>query len=174
MRIRKPLGQILFREVQQFRQTWLWLLLVFACLVSLLPIVDLNLTATQQETPLPQWLIPFILSIHVINMGCFYYTRLETVLTTEGIYYRWAPWLGKYRFLPKTAIREVQILKYPYFKFGYHKRKGFGYVHNTGGNKGFRITLDDNKMFYLGTQKINTIDSIFNKDYSKVYRHTTY
>lgn len=172
MRVKKPSGQILFREVQQFRQTWLWLLLVFAGLASLLPVMLLTLTSAQQETPLPQWIIPFILGIQVINMGCFYYTRLETVLTTRGIYYRWAPWFGTYRFLPKTAVREIRILKYPYFKFGYHKRKGFGYVHNIDGNKGFRITLTDNKMFYLGTQKINTADSIFNKEYSNTYRRT--
>ena len=172
MHVKKPSGQILFREVQQFRQTWLWLLLAFAGLASLLPAVMLMMTSSQQQTPLPGWLIPLVIGIQVIIMACFYYTRFETVLTTEGIYYRWAPWFGKYRFLPRTAVREVQILKYPYFKFGYHKRKGFGYVLHIDGDKVFRITLADNKMFYLGTQKINTIDSILNKNYSSVYRHT--
>ena len=174
MRVKKPSGQILFREVQEFRQTWLWLLLAFAGLASLLPAVMLIQTPTQQETPLPAWCIPLIFSIQVINMGCFYYTRFETVLTTEGIYYRWTPWFRKYRFLPKASVKEVQTLKYPYFKFGSHKRKGFGYVHHVNGNKGFRITLADNKMFYLGTQKINTVDSILNKDYSKIYRRTAH
>jgi len=170
MRVKKPSGQILFREAQQFRQTWLWVLLIFAGFASILPVLILTLTAVPQETPLPAWFIPIVLGIQVINMGCFYYTRLETVLTTEGIYYRWAPWFGKYRFLPKSSINDIRILKYPYFKFGYHKRKGFGHVHNTNGSKGFRVTLTDNKMFYLGTQKINTVASILDKDYSTVYQ----
>lgn len=172
MSVKKPSGQILFREVQQFRQTWLWLLLAFAALAALLPAVMLTVAPTQQQTPLPGWLIPVVLGVQVINICCFYYTRFETVLTTEGIYYRWTPWFSRYRFLPRAAVREVQILDYPYFKLGYHKRKGFGHVHHIDGNKGFRIKLTDNKMFYLGTQKINTVDSILNKDYSNVYRHT--
>lgn len=172
MRVKKPSGQVLFRETQQFRQLWLWVLLFFAGVIALLPVVILTRIPALQQTPLPVWLIPLVLSIQVINMACFYYAQLETVITTEGIYYRWSPWFKKFRFLPKNSIRHIQILKYPYLKFGYHKRKGFGYVHRVDGNKGFRITLADNKMFYVGTQKINTADSIFNKDYSNIYRHT--
>lgn len=166
MRVKKPSGQILFREVQQFRQAWLWVLLIVSSMFCILPSVMLVLTALAQKTPAPVWLIPVVVSLPLINMVCFYCTRLETIITTEGIYYRWAPWFGKYRMLAKTQIRSVEVVGYPYFKFGYHKRKGYGYVHNTGGNKGFRVTMIDDKMFYFGTQKINTITNLFDKDYA--------
>lgn len=173
MRIKQPSGEILFRETQHFRQTWLWVLLISSGIISLLPVVVVSIDTISQETPTPVWAIPLILGIHLINLGCFYFTRLETIITTAGIYYRWAPWFGKYRFLDKTGIRDVRVLKYPYFKYGYHRRKGFGNVHNTNGNKGFRITLSNGKMFYLGSQKINTVTNVLDKNYADVYQYSS-
>ncbi|MFT3747530.1 MAG: hypothetical protein QM768_04410 [Agriterribacter sp.] len=173
MRVKQPSGEILFRETQYFRQTWIWVLLISSALISLAPVVILSITTASQQTPAPVWTIPLILGINLINLGCFYFTRLETIITTEGIYYRWIPWFSKYRFLSKISIREVKVLKYPYLKYGYHKRKGFGAVHNTGGNKGFRVALKNGKMFYLGSQKINTVTNILDKNYAEVYRYSS-
>lgn len=173
MRVKHPSGEILFREVQYFRQTWLWVVLIGASIIAVLPVVILSLSPEKQQTPVPMWTVPLILGIQAINMACFYYSRLETIITTDGILYRWAPWFGKYRLLSKTDIRDIRMLKYPYFKYGYHKRKGFGNVHNTSGSKGFRVTLNNNRMFYFGSQKINTVINVLDKNYADVYQYSS-
>ncbi|MBX2923383.1 MAG: hypothetical protein KF746_14370 [Chitinophagaceae bacterium] len=173
MRVKKTSGEILFREAQYFRQTWLWVLLISSGLVPLLLVIVLSMDTKSQETPAPVWIVPLVAGIQLINAGCFYFTKLETIITTAGIYYRWAPWFGKYRFLDKTSIRNVQVLKYPYFKYGYHRRKGFGNVHNTNGDKGFRVTLRNGKMFFLGSQKINTVTNVLDKNYADVYQYSS-
>lgn len=173
MRVKHPSGEILFRELQYFRQTWLWVVLIAASIIPILPIIILSYSSETQRTPIPMWSIPLILGIQLINMACFYYSRLETIITTEGIFYRWTPWFGKYRLLRKPNICDIRILKYPYFKYGYHIRKGFGNVHNTSGNKGFRVTLNNNKMFYFGSQKINTVVNILDKNYADVYQYSS-
>ncbi|MFT3948043.1 MAG: hypothetical protein QM763_13820 [Agriterribacter sp.] len=169
MRVKQPSGEILFRETQYFRQTWIWVLLICGSLTALIPVIVISISDKSNS---PLWAIPFVLAFQLINLSCFYFTRLETVISTEGIYYRWLPWFKKYRFLDKKNITEIQVLKYPYLQYGYHRKKGFGAVHNISGNKGFRITLNNKSMFYLGSQKINTVTNILDKNYAEVYRYS--
>lgn len=170
MRVEQPSGEILIRENQYFRQTWIWALLICGSLTGSIPIVVAAIADKAKENI---WVAPFIIGIQIIMLASFYYTRLETIISTDGIYYRWMPWFKKYRFINKKEIKEVKVLKYPYLQYGYHTRKGFGAVHNVSGNKGFRITLGNNKMFYVGSQKINTVINVLDKHYADVYQYSS-
>lgn len=154
MKVWKPTGKILFREAQQFRQVWLWAIMISGsviplALVSVLLPQDKNIS--WQEAFLT---IALIAGISCINMTAFYITKLETVVTEDGIFYRWRPYRKRYTRLSWEQIDKITVKKYPYLKYGYHSNRDFGKVHTIDGNRGILFELVDGKRVYIGTQKL--------------------
>lgn len=154
MKVTKPPGKVMFREEQQFRQLWLWALLIAG---SLLPLVLTSVFA---------WRDPRLSALEsigimalgallpVVNLVIFRVTKLETVVTSEGLFYRWRPYFGKFTMLHWQEIDAVTVRRYPYLKYGYHTNREYGKVHNIDGNKGVQFELVNGKRVYIGTQKL--------------------
>lgn len=157
MKVLKPTGKILFREVQQFRQVWLWAILISGALVPLGIVLAVMLQDKKTELWQKLLVITIVLGTFAINATIFYVTRLETVVTDEGVFYRWWPFMKKYRMLGWQEITTTTVRKYPYFKYGYHITREYGKVHNTDGNKGIQFVLSNGKKVYIGTQKLNVL-----------------
>lgn len=157
MKVQKPTGKILFREEQQFRQVWLWAILISSALIPLGIVVALLLQDKQTDMWEKLLAIGIVLSTFSIIVIAFYFVRLETVVTDEGVFYRWWPLLKKYRMLPWQDIASVIVREYPYFNYGYHLTRAYGKVHNTGGNKGVQFVLQHGKKVYIGTQKLQVL-----------------
>jgi hypothetical protein len=153
----KPTGKILFREVQQYRQAWLWVLLIGCSMVAIL--MPLMLIPAEKDMSGMNKLLMILVAVGIplTNLAAFYFTGLETVVTNEGIFYRWRPYFRKYSVLRWSAIKEVSSRKYPYFQYGYHRRSGYGRVHNINGDKGIQLVLGNSQMIYLGSQRIDAL-----------------
>lgn len=157
MKVQKPTGKIVFKEVQQFRQVWLWAIIICGTLV---PVVLVSVLLPQdksisiQDTILT---IALVMCISGINIVVLYITKLETVVTEEGVFYRWWPFRKKYSQLPWAQISTITVKKYPYLKYGYHTNRDYGKVHNIDGNRGILFELADGKRVYIGTQKLTAL-----------------
>jgi hypothetical protein len=99
-------------------------------------------------------IIVLIAFISGINIAALYFIKFETIVSDEGIYFRWWPLMKKYIVLKWKDVSAVKIKKYPYLKYGYHIRPNYGRVHNVDGNKGALFTLTNGKHYYIGTQKL--------------------
>jgi hypothetical protein len=150
---------IQFSEVQQFRQAWLWYLLVSSSLVSLLPVIVIASTGNE-----PLWeglaAIGAILLITGINLSAFYITRLEISMNDEGIAYRWWPFFRRHTTINWKDVEFVSMHKYSAMQFGAHRHKELGRVHNVDGNQGYRVVLHNGKKYYFGTQKRNSVEPV--------------
>lgn len=154
MKVQKPTGKILFKEAQQFRQVWLWAIIISG---SLIPLVLVSVLLPQDKNI--SWkeaslTIALIACISSINIIAFYLTKLETVVTEDGIFYRWRPYRKRYSQLSWDQIGTITVKKYPYLKYGYHTNRDFGKVHTIDGNRGILFELADGKRVYIGTQKL--------------------
>ena len=158
--------QILFSEVQRFRQGWLWVLLITSSVVS---IVLFTVTMIEEKKPLQEVLLfgSLIFFITLINIGAFYFVRFETYVTTQGINYRWWPFFQKFSTINWNDIGQAAVRNYPYFKIGYHRRKGFGNVHNVAGGKGVQLTLKNGNKIFIGSQKILAFHHSIEKSINK-------
>jgi hypothetical protein len=88
MRVAKPTGKILFRETQRFRQPWLWLVLFGSALATVLPLI---VSFKDNDGPggaamLGPGLI--VICIIVANFTGFYITKLDTVISSDGLYFK--------------------------------------------------------------------------------------
>jgi len=136
----------LYREVQNFRQKWLWTLLILTGLVSIYfpfktqMIVEAVILAV----------------IYSVFLAAFYSIRLETHIDENGIFYRFWPFHLKERKIDYEDIKEFQAGHYsPLREFG-----GWGLRWRPGkvafsvsGNECACIEREKGRKIILGTQK---------------------
>ncbi len=170
-KITKPMSgyldqNILFKEVQQFRQKWLMLLLLAAMLV---PVCILVVTAYKQPEESSKLFLSLlaVLVIEIPIFFLFYYSKLETIVVPEGLGYRWWPLQGKYRMIFKEDILDIWLRRSPAFTYGYHWLPGYGWVNNIRGRKGIQIKLKSGKRIYLGSQRIDELRTALEKVLNK-------
>jgi hypothetical protein len=151
-----------FQEVQQFRQQWLWYLLISSSIISLLPLLVFMFAG---EMPLIEGALALaiVLAVTLINIAAFYYIRLEIKITDEGIAYRWWPVFRKYSLINWDDIDHVTIRKYSRFQFGFHISRDYGRVHNVDGNMGFQVILRTGKKYFFGTQKKLSVETVLSQ-----------
>lgn len=154
---------ILFQERQQFRHYWT--LLVYIPLLSLLALFAFGIyqqTVQHQpfgDNPAPTpVLVGFSLFI-LLLIALFYFSALETIVTSEGIGFRWSPFQTKWKFYPWNSIQKVEIYRYGFVGYGIRLTRQ-GVLHNVSGNNAVKITLTDKRSFSIGTQQKETLEKI--------------
>lgn len=131
----------LFREVQRFRQPWIWVLLGGIALLMLV-------------------LGPILwggLAIVVGVAGLIYSLRLQTEVRTDGIYFRMWPLHWSFRRISWSEIERYESEQYsPLREFG-----GWGIrwapgklAYNVSGNLGVWIERKNRRAILIGSQHV--------------------
>ncbi|MGN6418788.1 MAG: hypothetical protein ACTHMC_14935 [Pseudobacter sp.] len=154
MRVEKPAGKILFKEEQQFRQWWFWLIII-GVFVLILAGIFVGLNAGERRNPKHERLM-FVLSLLVPlgNLLVFYMLRLDTVITDEGIYYRWAPFRKAYKEIRWNALHKIRVKEERYKGLGSKYQLGYGYTHKVAGPYGVEMEITGTRV-WLGTQRLD-------------------
>ena len=155
-------GSILFHEEQQFKRSWLIVLVLVAMLIP----IGILVSGLTKEKLNPQELVLSLIAIITVEIPIFIYfylSKLETIVTIEGFGYRWWPLQRKYRLLMKEDLVEIKTRKSPAMTYGYHWVPGFGWVNNVRGRMGFQIKLKSGKKIFIGSQKIDECKSALEK-----------
>jgi len=155
-------GNILFKEEQQFRTGWMWWIVVL-CMISSIGLTLGRALQEKEKTKEAWWALAIVVPFESIIFYLMYITKLQTVITTDGIFYKWWPFQGSYRFVPVAGIEEVELRKGPGLRYGSHWIPGYGRVHNTGPGKGFQFILKNGKKIFLGTNKQNSFQQAIDK-----------
>ena len=152
-----------YYEIQQFRQVWVWtiLLIVFISLI----------------TPIFLGLIGILMSLILVSLSfgfifLFWRMKLITTIKEDGINIIFTPFTNF--IIPFNKIKEYHIRQYrPIIEYGGWgirvKLKGirFGKAYTVSGTTGLQINLYNGKEILIGTQKpealIQTLNNIFNK-----------
>lgn len=161
-----------FHEEQQFRQPWVWILLLFLTLgVSALFIYgiykQLYLGQAWGDRPMSDNALIFsaVITVAVCGGTCllFYTLKLITVVNGAGIQLRFFPLTCKhFRF---DAIRSCKAVRYhPIREYGgwgiRFSKKGRAY--NVSGDRGVQLELSTGKPFLIGSQKADELADAIN------------
>ena len=156
-------NDIFFREVQQFRQKWLW----FVLLASKLVVIGVFFYGLYQQLFLGQpWgnrpLSDSALVIITILAGLFscglsylfFQLKLITEVRDNGLYIRFFPLRG--RLIPYHAIVRCEARTYhpikEYGGWGIRYGKN-GKAYNISGNQGVQLELQNDKPLLIGSQR---------------------
>lgn len=143
----------LFTETQQFRQWWLWgILLISSCIPIYILFNDENKSLTSTDG-----IFTLIIITSVILM--MWFTKLETVITTKTIQVKYFPFVNK-----TFQMEEIEFMKVIYYGFvggwGIRLWTSYGTVYNTSGSKGLHIQLKNGKRYVIGTQKPDELKKV--------------
>ena len=143
----------MFREVQRFRQPWVWLLLSLAALVVTARLVSEG----------PSVGNTLGLGVVAATFLLFLNLKLEVETRPDALHLRYAPFFT--RSIPYSEIREAELEPYPLFAYGgwglrYSFTKGWAYT--VAGNQGLRLKLRSGKTLYLGSQRPEELLSAIN------------
>jgi hypothetical protein len=159
-------GSILFHEEQRFRQTWVVILILVAVVA---PITILTSELLKGRLGRIDFTLSMI-AVIAVELPIFllvYYSKLETMVTTEGLGYRWRPLQTKYRMIFKDEVVDIKTRKSPAFNYGVHWIPGYGWVHNVRGRMGMQMKLKSGKKTYVGSQKIDELKAALEKVLNK-------
>jgi len=155
-----------FKETQQLKLLWLYILLGLETLIILLILFVGKQSITLEELhkmnylPIGAVAVPFLL-IYAINNISFKYEINE-----QGIKYRYFSITGKDNFIAWHSIKKVYIRKYDalgeYGGWGvkhrlWFKLKDKAYVFNDN-NKGLQIELNNGKKILFSTNKTEELE----------------
>ncbi|MGB5530912.1 MAG: DUF6141 family protein [Ignavibacteriaceae bacterium] len=158
MIIRNKYSETYFKEVQRFRQFWLWIIVIVTCAIPWVGmIIQIILSQKFGNNPAPDWIIMLIWLVFGIGFPIFFYSiRLNTEVRIEGIYLRFFPFHRKFKIYTYNEIDSYTEREYkPIREFGgWGIRYGLGgRAYNVYGNKGIQIIFKNKKKLLIGTQK---------------------
>ena len=147
--------EIHFREVQRFRQWWLWALLGVVGLVTIVGSGPLG-----------------VVIIGAVS-GFVWSLRLVSEVRDDGLYIRFAPLHRSFRHVPWTAIESVEATKYrplrDYGGWGIRWRPG-AIAYNVRGSRGVFLSRPDDRDLLVGSQRPDELAAAIRETMSEATR----
>lgn len=157
--------KVLFKEEQRFRQWWLWLIMVFALLAVIVPLM--NAIAEEQtklnSSNMSRLIIYGVVAVLFLTViiVIMLFIRLKTKITSNGIYVAYIPFVRKWEKITKKDIKRYEVREYwvnrEYGGYGMKKRRKAGRAFTISGNIGLQLYFNDGRKLLIGTQKQQAI-----------------
>jgi hypothetical protein len=150
-------AQPIFREVQTFRQIWIWLIVIgTAGLFWYALITQIVLQRPFGSNPLPDGLLIFFWLIFAIGLPIFTFaSRLITEVREDGIYLRFIPFHMSFRRIGFETVDDCQVRTYkPIREYGGWgiRRSRHGIAYNVRGDRGVQLDLVSGRHILIGSQ----------------------
>ena len=148
----------IYREIQHFRQLWVWVLLLFISVLCIYGAVQqLIMGKPFGNNPASDSMLVVITVIFGFGFPVFMYKiNLTTEVHEDGLYFRFFPLHLSFRQIGLEDIAEFNVEKYraiiDYGGWGIkYGRKGQAY--NVSGNRGVQLQLSNGKRILIGSQR---------------------
>jgi hypothetical protein len=151
-------GIVIFREVQRFRQTWIWVILLSITALGIYFLVkQLVFGEPVGNNPASDWLL--IVLVIVVNLGFpafFYFLNLTVEVRTDGLYYRYFPFHLSFKKITYDSISKCEVRSYSALKEygGWGIRYGrYGKAYNVSGNQGVQLEFMNGEKLLFGSKR---------------------
>ena len=153
-----------FREEQQFRQSWIWLI-IGSSLLALIPLwygvyQQLVLGIPWGDDPASDGMLVLVVAGMTLLIGSLLYlfriSRLFVSLDSEGVKYRFTPFHRRIHAIPWTEVNKAFVRTYrPIIEYGgWGIRYGLkGRAYNVSGNEGLQLELKSGRRVLFGTKE---------------------
>jgi len=157
--------EILFTEVQKFRQWWLWLILILAS-TPLLGILIYQLVTGQPVGDKPASnavLAVLVIFVSVPMLLGFYFVKLFTIIDTDTIYYGFGLSANNLNEIHLADIVSMDVVPYKSNGLGMRLSNTFGTIYNTSGGMGLFINNNKGSKMVIGTKKPEELKEAIDK-----------
>lgn len=166
---------VIFREVQQFRQPWLWLL-VIATSVAMIVLFgygmyqQLVLGEPWGNNPMPDTALVVTGTLAILfGIGIFLLfatLKLVTEVRSDGLYIRFFPVHLSFHRIPLEDLTQFEARTYsPVREYGGWGIKGDrkGRAYNVSGNRGVRLDYANGGHILIGSQRADELAEAIGK-----------
>ena len=151
-------GIVIFREVQRFRQPWIWVILLsITALMLYIIIMQVAFGEPVGNNPAADWLL--IILIIVFGLGFpvfFYFLNLTVEVRTDVLYYRYFPLQLSFKKITYDSMLKCEVRSYSALKEygGWGIRYGrHGKAYNVSGNQGVQLEFVDGGKLLFGSKR---------------------
>jgi hypothetical protein len=167
--------KVLFSEEQRFTQKWLWLIIIGATLISIVPTIfgiysQEILKKPWGDNPTDTLGLLLILLFKIILMGglilLFIKMRLKVEIRSDSLWFRFPPLVRKWKCITKEEIESFEVRTYrPVYEYGGWGIKGStkDKVYNISGNVGLQLKLKNGRRVLFGTQESQAVEYAMRK-----------
>src|SRR5688572_15820392 len=144
----EPSGKIFFEETLKFPR-WLFIVLVLLVLSTVAIIIGAAIATGHKTANEGIWIaLAVTLPVELIMIYVFFAMRLEKIVTSNGLYFRWSPLQKKYSVIEGNEIEKIEYRKAP-SSYGSSWVPGYGKVHNLS-KEGLQCYLVSGKKYFFG------------------------
>ena len=146
-----------FKEVQRYRQWWMWLIMSVVAILPIYSIVQqIILGIPFGNHPAPDGvLIVFAIFIFGLVFTLFR-IRLTTEVNWDGICIHYSPFFKKQ--VQWHRVAKAEIVDYGFVGgWGIRYSSKYGWVYNISGRKGLAVELMDGSRFVIGSQQTESL-----------------
>lgn len=148
----------MYREVQQFRQVWIWVIIsALAGLVWYAAMMQFLLHRPFGGIPMPVILLVIFWFIFGIGLpALFFFSQLVTEVCDDGIYIRFFPFHRTSHRIAFTEVKQFEVRTYRSFReYGGHgiRYGSKGKAYTVSGDRGVQIELLNGKRLLIGSQR---------------------
>lgn len=161
----EPGEQVIFREVQRFRQPWLWVILCPAVLtmVGLFGyglVKQLILGEPWGNNPMPDTMLIVVATLAMLLVGLVAWTMYAATLITEvrasGLHIKFFPFHLSFQTIDLSGVTDCKAVTYrPIKEYGGWgiRLRWKGKAYNVSGNRGVKISYQSGKHLLIGSQR---------------------
>jgi len=163
MKSRQIKGNIEFKETQQFRRGWILLLILFP--VLLMTGLALSLS-TKEEMKSAGAIVPLAvaMAMNLVLFLLYMIARLEIAVTESTVYYRWTPFMKKFKEILLSDVERVYERRSPFLQLGYKRLSlRYGRINNTGTSRGLQFVLKSGRKIFISADKIKGFERALEK-----------
>src|SRR4030095_8086118 len=103
----------------------------------------------------------------------FFIIRLDTIITEEGIFYRWFPFKRNYNMVLWDVVKEVYIVDMKQVGFKWRFTNKYNETNFPGSDHALLIQMKNGKTKLLGTRKVEELNRVLMRNSGNKY-HSTY
>ena len=160
-------GVVIFKEVQRFRQPWVWVILLsITGLMLYFLIKQLALGEPVGNNPAADWLLIFLAIVFGLGFPIlFYFLNLTVEVRTDGLYYRYFPFHLSFKKITYDSMSKCEARSYSALKEygGWGIRYGrHGKAYNVSGNQGVQLEFVNGENCYLDRKELESLLRQFN------------
>lgn len=166
-------NNIIFHEEQQFRQTWVWIILILSTIslwyIAIQELIFNNAVGSGDMSK--EMMFAFWLGFGILFPFFFYKLKLTTQVRQDGLYIKFAPIYLSFKKIKLDNLKKHYVRSYdPIREYGGWgiKYGKMGKVYNVSGDRGVQLEFTEKKGLLIGSQKSEQLDNAI-KQYLKNY-----
>ena len=159
--------EILFQEDQQFRQRWMWVLLIFSTVPAIILMLYIMYRQLVRgipvgDNPMPDgvliWFAPLMILLMTAMLFLFKTMKLSVQVDNQFLHIRFFPFLKRDIPLEEIVIWKARQYR-PILEYGgWGIRYWFGgKAYNVSGNRGVQLEFRNGKKLLIGSQRANEL-----------------